>query len=220
MAGTGPPYPLPPPPTGIGTGFEIGTSPIGTPAPFDYWQTLLAQYANSPILVGIISAFQAAADQTADMDNFYALIWDVDTAEGYGLDVWGRIVGVVRQVQAATGKFFGFVEGGETDYDPFGQSPLYGGAALTSVFDLSDDAFRTLILAKALANITDDSIPSLNALLLALFPGRGNCYVVDNGDMSMVWNFEFALTQVEQSILFNSGVLPKPAGVSSSISHL
>ena len=59
------------------------------------------------------------------------------------------------------------------------QSPFYSGAVLTSNFNLSDDAFRTLIFAKALANISDGSIPAINQLLLNLFPRRGNCYVTD-----------------------------------------
>jgi hypothetical protein len=88
----------------------------------------------------------------------------------------------------------------------FNQSPFYSGAPLTTNFALSDDAFRVLIFAKALSNITDGSIKAINQLLINLFPGRGNAYVVDNLDMTMVYTFEFSLSTVEAAIMAQSGV--------------
>lgn len=184
---------------------------------FDYWQTIISQYANSPILTQIIANFFAYVDQTVNLDAFYDLIWNVDTAQGYGLDVWGRIVGVTRTLQVAGAKFLGFDEATSVSADPFNQSPLYSGSQLTSNFNLSDNAFRTLIFAKALANISNGSIPAINQLLLNLFPGRGNCFVTDGGNMTMTYTFKFLLTPVEAAIVSQSGVLPKPVGVLATV---
>src|ERR1700676_2897924 len=152
--------------------------------PFNYWTTIISQYANSPIITTLIGDFFAWLDQTANLNNFYNDIWNVATAQGYGLDVWGRIVGVTRTLNVATaGKYFGFDEATTLSADPFNQSPFYVGSPLTTNFQLSDSAFRVLIYAKALANICDGSIPAMNALLRNLFPGRGNCYVIDNNNM-------------------------------------
>ena len=215
---SGPPYPLPPPPTGIGAGFAAGVSPIGTPPPFDPWLTVLAQYANSPILTTLITNMFAYFDPTANLDAFFDDIWNVDTAVGYGLDVWGRIVGVTRNLSVVTGaKFFGFDEAGTISADPFNQSPFFSGQQLTSSFSLTDNSFRTLILAKAISNISDGSIPSINALLRSLFPNRGDCYVLDNGGMSLTYRFKFILSPSELAIVSQSGVLPKSTGVSSNI---
>jgi hypothetical protein len=76
----------------------------------DYWTTVLSQFANSPILTGIIGGGAAALDQRPNFDDFYQRIWNLDTAEGYGLDVWGRIVGVNRVLKVVSGRFFGFAE--------------------------------------------------------------------------------------------------------------
>jgi uncharacterized protein DUF2612 len=215
---SGPPYPPPRlPPSGIGSGFTVGISPIGTPITFDIWNTIISQYANSPILTQLIQDFFQYLDQTTNFDNFFIDIWDVDTASGVGLDIWGRIVGVVRTVQISTSKFFGFDEATTVSADPFNNSPLYGGTAATSNYALTDQSFRTLILAKALANISDGSIPSINQLLLNLFPGRGNCYCTDGQNMTMTYTFKFALSPVEQAIVAQSGVLPKPVGVAASV---
>jgi hypothetical protein len=185
----------------------------------DVDRTILSQYAASPTITTLIEAFDACIDPATDFDAFHSMIWDLDTAQGYGLDVWGRIVGVGRVLQVASGTFFGFAEAGDTVVQsPFNTGgPFFSGGATTGNFALVDDGFRVLIVAKALANITDGSIPALNQILLTLFPGRGNCYVVDNADMTMIYHFEFTLTPVEAAIVENSGVLPKPVGVAVSV---
>lgn len=240
-------YP-PPPKAGsnaIGS-FAIGIGQIGTVPPFQWRDTVISQYANSPILLALIESFNAAVDRTEDLDRFFGLIWNVDTAEGYGLDVWGRIVGVSRVLSLPSGSYLGFEE--EPDFDPFNQSPFYDGNASTSNYYLQDQAYRRLILAKAFANITDGSIPSLNTLLIFLFERVGrafsgpafgfeespdgepfgqapfsgggsaaNVYVADDGGMTMRYVFGFVPTPVELAIVEQSGVLPKPVGVLATV---
>jgi hypothetical protein len=219
---SGPPYPRYPAGTGPGQNaigqFVIGSSPIGTIPSFDYWTTILSQYANSPILTQLITNFFQYIDPTANLDSFYDLIWNVDSAQGYGLDIWGRIVGVIRQVNVpGTLTYFGFNEAGAGAFTGFNQAPFYSGVPATNVFNLSDAAFRTLIFAKALANISDGSTKSINQLLINLFPGRGNAYVVDGNNMTMQYFFKFELSPVELVIVEQSGVLPKPVGVSATV---
>ncbi len=201
--------------------FAIGISPIGDIPAFDYWLTIISQYANSPILTQLIANFSAYVDQAQNLDAFYDYMFNVATAQGYGLDVWGAIVGVSRTLHiVGTQKYLGFAEATTLSADPFGQSPFYSGAPVTSNFNLSDNAFRTLIFAKALANISDGSIKSINQILLNLFPNRGNCYVTDGLNMTMTYTFAFKMSSVELAIVSQSGVLPKPTGVSATIVQL
>lgn len=213
---TGPLVPAGPQPGSNGIGlFTIGVSPIGTISPFSFWTTVISQYANSPILIGIISSFQAATDQTANFDSLYDNILNIETASGYGLDVLGRIVGVTRTVQLSNGlTYFGFEQAGAPG---FGQAPFSLGQAVTQNYQLPDSTFRLLVYAKALSNISDGSIPSINQILLTLFPGRGNCYVTDNLNMTLSYRFNFALSQVELAIIQQAGVLPKPTGVGALV---
>jgi hypothetical protein len=215
---SGPPYPPLPAPGSNGIGlFIIGVSAIGTIQPFEYRKTIISEYANSVVLTQLIDNFNDCVDQTQNLDAFYDLIWNVDSAQGYGLDVWGRIVGVSRTLHVVGDQeYFGFSEAG-IGANPLDQEPFYSGATLTRNFQLSDDAFRVLIFAKALANISDGSIPSINQILLNLFPGRGNCYVTDGLDMSMTYTFNFLLTPVELAIVEQSGVLTKPTGVFAEV---
>jgi len=231
---SGPPYPPAPQspfqPT-IGT-FVVGTSQVGDVIPFSYWSTIISQYANSRVLTSLIGNFDQYIDQTLNMEMLYDNIWNVTTAQGYGLDVWGRIVGVQRviQVQSATqtivAKFFGFNEQTPAtveDFGPGGVGCFYAGVGasntvgMTFSFTMSDQSFRALIIAKAMSNISNGSIPSINAILRSLFPGRGNCYVTDGLNMTMTYTFRFLLSRVEYAIITTSGVLPKPTGVTATV---
>lgn len=214
---SGPPYPNPAPPGSNAIGlFQIGVSPIGTIAPFLPWTTIISQYSNSPVLDALILSFNAAIDQTENIDNFYDMIFNIATAQGYGLDVWGRIVGVGRTLQFPGDiNQFGFNEA--NSWTGFGQGGFYSGGGTTTNFMLSDPDFRTLIYAKAAGNISDGSIPAINNILMTLFPHRGRCYVVDGLDMTLTYAFEFTLTPVELAIVQLSGVLPNPAGVAINI---
>jgi hypothetical protein len=194
---------------------------VVTPPTFNYWQTILSQYANSPVLTDMIGSMNAALDPTQFFNDLYNDIWNVNTAQGYGLDVWGRIVGVTRNLNIpspVTGTFFGFEEAGS--WLGFGQAgggffagSTGSGAQLTTSFTLQDPDFRTLIFAKAGANISNGSIPAINNLLMNLFPGRGTVYVQDNQNMTLTYVSLFPLTTIELVILQQSNVLPNPTGV-------
>jgi len=214
---SGPPYPHPNPASGsnaIGS-FEIGASPIGTIPPFDVWQTIISEFANSPIITQLCTNMGQYVDPTRDLDQFYDTMWNIDTAQGYGLDVWGRILGAPRTVQQSisSGPYLGFNEAGTPAIlTPFGQAPFFQGQQLTGNFTLPDPQYRQVLLTKALANICDGSIPAINQLLLNLFPGLGACYIAD-GPLTMTYTFKFPLTPVQLAIVQNSGILPRTSGV-------
>lgn len=217
MTDTGPPYPRYAPGFGPGSNgwgtFQIGISPIGTLSAYDEWASVISQYANSPRIDAMIESFNAAMDQTQNFENLYDMVWNVLTAVGYGLQVWGRIVGVTNVLEFPGGvAYLGNEEAGSS-WTGFGQGILYSGGGTTSNYVLSDDDFRRLILAKAASNISDGAIPTVNRILLALFPLRGDCFVVDNQNMSLTYRFQFPLTPVELAIVQQSGVLPPAAGV-------
>lgn len=70
----------------------------------------MKQYANSPIIQQLI-ADRHDYFQTAWTDEFYNLVWNIDTAQGFGLDIWGRIVVIGRSVRINTiDRNFGYYE--------------------------------------------------------------------------------------------------------------
>ncbi len=179
-----PPFPPRPASNRIGK-FQVGISPVGT-IPLVWQDTFLSQYADSPRLVEIIARFANCMNQARNFDAFFDNIWNIDTAIGAGLDLWGRILGVSRVLSVDFGLYFGFIEALPGSYG-FNQQPFYHGPPATGNYRLSDDAYRLLLLAKAAFNICDGSIPAINRLLMALFPGRGNAFVLEGSNVPLTF---------------------------------
>lgn len=201
--------------------YNIGFSQIGDIPLLDPRDTIISQYANSPIICGLIDAMFAWLDPTKLTNDFYDNVWNIESASGYGLDVWGQIVGVSRVILLYSEKFVGFSEaatGANYDHETMSHGVFFrDNTSGGTNYKIADSAYRRLILTKALVNISDGSIPSINQMLLTLFPDRGNCYVRTDAAMEMTYVFEFSLTDVESAIVSQSGVLPKPCGVTTSV---
>lgn len=185
----------------------------------DFGRTIISQYSSARTLPAIIEDMNDAIDPRVNVQAFVDSIWNVDTAFGVGLDIWGKIVGVSRILRIPSNlKTFGFANDSiPQDWQPFNQGTFFTGRNASQAYILPDAAYRTLILTKALANIVATTSPAINTLLRNLFPDRGRCYVIDSGHMTMRFVFEFALSLVEYAILTQSGVLPHPAGVLTSV---
>lgn len=179
-------------------------------------QTLLSQYANAPRIQALIAGWNQMLDPATLIDQWYQQVWNLQTAQGFGLDVWGRIVGVSRVLSLSAQSYLGFFEASDLTEEGFAQAPWFQGEDTTNNYRLADDGFRQLIYAKALANIAGGSVLDINRILMTLFAGQGDAYVRDNGDMTMSYVFRFVPTAVQVSIIQNSGVLPRPAGVGVS----
>lgn len=153
----------------------------------DVEQTIISQYGTSRTITKLVFNMNEYIRPDADIDNFYSFIFNVETAQGFGLDIWGRIVGVNRNVFTDT------------------------------AYASDDDAFRELILLKALSNISVSNSPSINQLLQNWMSGRGRCYVTDLGGMRMLYVFEFELQPFEIDILTQGGIFLRPAGVGGTL---
>lgn len=180
----------------------------------DYWQpgycdgddgthvfspldTVASQYRSSPTLLQLIANFNQYINPSADFQNFYEIVWNIDTSQGFGLDVLGRILNVSRQLNVPA---------------------IYPILVAPGLRNLTDDKYRTLLYTKALANISATSCPGINKVLRTLFPGRGNAFVTDQGDMRMTYSFLFGLDGYEFAIMTQSNAVPKPAAVKATVS--
>lgn len=184
----------------------------------DYKQTIISQYANSPTMLQMMDNTNQWIDPQYFFTQFVEKIWDIDTALTFGLDLWGRILGISRRFYVIrTGQYLGF-SGNDPDYQPFNQAPFYNGSSDADAVDLDNDTYRNVLLTKALINISNTSIVSLNAIVSRLFIGRGKCYVADVGSMAFTYTFEFTLTALDRAII--NQLLPFPTGVNVSIAEV
>jgi len=147
-------------------------------------QTIQSEYGNSPRILAIVNGMNANIDPSKDIDGFYNAIFNVATANIFGLSIWSRIVGIPQSLIVALGTY------------------------------LNDaDTFRSLIMLKALSNILYPSSPAINQLLQNWLGAGSRAYVLDTGGMTMVYNFEFPLTSIQLLILQQSTIFLNPSGV-------
>lgn len=189
------------------------------------WEdTILTQYSASKKLLSIIDTFNQAVSIDDFTDEFIKKVWDLTTCESFGLDMWGKTVGVDRYIIAPIeSTSFGFGEADDSDPEyptPFNDAPFFGGVQETTNVRLGDDAYRTLIFCKAFTNISVATIPDVNKFLKILFYQRGMAYCVNYRDMTMGITFEFELAPYEESILTNYNVTPVPSGVLVNINQI
>ena len=174
-------------------------------------QTVISQYSESATIVQIIKGMNEWIDPSADIQSFYDYVFNVETAQGFGLDYWGKIVGIGRELKiTSTERNFGFSEG---EFATFEEGTFRQDAETSTTYILPDEGYRKLILAKALANISAVTAPAINQMLTNLFSDRGKSYVVDLGGMAIRYVFSFTPTDLESAIIKVSGALPRPAGV-------
>lgn len=176
-------------------------------------ETIMSQYANSPRLMHIINTVADAIDPAKFDQQFFDLIMSIPTANSHGLDIWGRIVGISRTVKFSNpqGEYFGFADG----FYPFNERPFSGSGSGSDTWELSSEAYRELILLKALANIVYATAPSINALMRAMFDKPA--YFLITGHMEARYVFEFELSPYQHHIVYNADILPRPCGVLISI---
>jgi len=170
-------------------------------------KTIQSQYGASPHIIGIVKAAARQLDPTGDIQTFYDKVFNPLTAEGVGLDIWGRIVGASRYINVDNEDFFGFYG---SNLNPMNQAPFYNEGD-TSVFEMTDEAFRTLIFLKAAANIGNATLPSIKEILTALFDDP--VLVMNIGNMKVRVVFEFFLTPYQRAIFQNYGLLNLGGGV-------
>lgn len=142
----------------------------------DTQEYIQSQYGNSPTIKKLLWAFRGHIRPEIDIQEFYKNIMDIDTATGKGLDIWGRIVGVDRNIYIDDSyvdyPLFGF-KGGGTNANPFNQGVFYDPANVIIgdrvLVTLDDGNYRRLILFKALANISTADMATINQLSAKLY---------------------------------------------------
>lgn len=178
-------------------------------------RTIIMQYLHSPSLLALIHGFNAAMDPEDWLQEFYRRVFDVDTAEGWGLDVWGRIVAIERTLEIEGSDWLPLGFRGQ-DCANFGHGPFYN-KTVSNNYVLQDNAYRLLIMLKAASNITDGTLASLNSIIGRLFTDQGRSAVVHVGTMKIRFLFYFSLEPFQRSLLLREDVPPKPAGVGYDI---
>lgn len=177
--------------------------------------TVQSQYAASPHIRALVDSFWEAINPEADINEIYEKMVDPETAEGFGLDVWGRIVAIGREYIAVDEqfKYLGFKPVPETPnprLNSLNNAPFY--RRVDGKVRLTDDAYRTYIFIKAMINLGDSTLASINKMLAFMFPEtKIACLHVDTMVMRLV--IEGRISAASKQALLNLPWLPAGVGL-------
>lgn len=197
---------------------------VGDPVPVGHWTygsrealvyrtglaTVQSQYAASPRILALAAMYWELMDPADAVNLMIKRMIDPQTAEGYGLDVWGRIVGIRRSLVPADGRYLAYEPpaGDNDEGDSWNNAPFN---PLTAQGLAPDATFRVYVFVKAMLNIGNGSLASLNRYFSLLFPDSG-IKVIHPGTMIIrVLDYEAALTEADVYAL--KGIDWVPAGV-------
>lgn len=155
--------------------------------------TLLGQYANSPSIVQLVDNLGQQIDPSPLFSTFLSFIWSLDTAQGFGLDILGRIINLPRLLENVPKLF------PETG----APGPVY----------MDDTQYRRALFIKAQANLGDHSFASINVGLRTMANGRGNAFASKQDTMMIRYNFYYGPQGYEYAIIDRGDVLIRPVGV-------
>lgn len=154
-------------------------------------ECLLWQYDKAERLKSLIQACQDEfeGNTTQFWDNFYSNIFNLDTANSFGLTVWGNLLGVQRP---------SYVD--END----------------QVLPYSDNMYRLFLKSRIFFMFNNGSVYQFNKYIQFLFPNLP-ILVLDNLDMSLDLIFYYTPSTEELAVLSNPDFLPRPSGVQINI---
>ncbi len=179
----------------------------------DYVNLITGEHQDKPKFVATIQALAAGfADTKAVLTNLPTML-DIDSATGDQLDMIGQWVGVTRYLNTPlVGVYFTWDDTVLTGWDSgTWKSPFDPDVGITT---LPDDAYRSLLKARTVANAWDGTIPTAEAIWTAAFGSGQYVIIQDNQDMSMVIGFVGAPLTAVQRALLTGGYIPlKPVGV-------
>lgn len=177
--------------------------------------TVQSQYAASPHIRALVDSFWKAINPEADINEIYKNMVDPDTAVGFGLDVWGRIVAIGREYIALgeNTKYLGFnppTDVTNPRLDSLNNAPFY--RPVNGKVRLADTAYRTYIFIKALINISDGTLARINKMLVFMFPNTKICCIhVDTMVLRLV--IQTRISAADKTALLQLPWLPAGVGL-------
>lgn len=179
---------------------------------------LLWQYNDAERLQSLLQSKQDwhEINQAEFWRNWLRDVFNLHTANDFGLAVWGKILLQNRDV---------YLPGIGIEYPAWG----FGGTrrnfgngnfrrAEAGYMQLATEQYRLLLRLRYFKLVSRGTVPEINAFLQELFGDSGLVYVLDPLDMSFaVYVFSFAPSSWQRFVLEDLDALPRPAGVGTEI---
>lgn len=179
----------------------------------DLLQALLWEHNGATNLETILRRKQEWFDlnQTEFWSDWYRDVFNVDTANEFGLSIWARILNVPLTFEVEDTRSrpaFGF----GVNHQNFENGNFSRGSA--GELPLTIMQSRLVIKLRYFQLTSRGAVPEINDFLKELFGDQGNVFVVDSLDMTFAtYFFSFQPDSQLRLILERFDLLPRPAGV-------
>lgn len=183
----------------------------------DMMRALLWRNNSAPNITALLQHKQDYfnSENQAFWEDWYTDVFDLRTANRFGLNVWSIILGAgisFAPVQGADNTNWGF--------GSFRKNFLNGNFTSLNGFLLTPDDARIVLRLRYYQLTTNGNILGLNFMLSDVFGSQGLAFVLDGLDMTITYEFQFVLTSSLINVFNSLDVLPRPAGVSASFTSL
>ena len=172
--------------------------------------TVQSQYSASPRILALAGMYWDMLNPGSEIQTMLDDMLNPSTARGYGLDVWGRIVGIKRATVPVSGEYLAFDPDpmSNPDGDSWNNAPFN---PLTPQGLATDAVFRVYVMVKAMMNIGNGSLADINKYFSLMFPNSG-IQVIHAGTMIIrVLDYDAVLT--DAAIMALRSIDWVPAGV-------
>lgn len=176
----------------------------------DLLRNVLWQYDSTTALRGLITQKEAwySDNLSTFWEDWYRDVFNLDTANDFGLSVWAIILGIPLVVipKPDPGKVaFGF---------GLNRANFNNGnfAPTSNSFGLTTAQKRLILKLRYFQLITRGAAPEVNEFLNYVF-GPGQVYVADGLNMHISYVFANEIPAALELVFSNYDILPRPAGV-------
>lgn len=182
-------------------------------------RALLWQYNDATRLQTILEQKQNWYDvnQSQFWQDWYDNVFNLLTADEFGLTVWSIILDIPIVVEVAP-PAPGETPWGYGEYSENYNNGNYAGSS-SPVQTLTVEQARTVLRMRYFQITSNGTVPEINKFLNILFGIEGGAYVRDNLDMTAEYVFLFPIPSKLQFIFQNYDILPRPAGVGVTYSY-
>lgn len=185
---------------------------------FDYTvdslRALLWQYNEAVNLQSLLEQFQQfyLVNHTLFWEAWYADVFNLLTANEFGLSVWAIILGIPLQVSSSPSNKPNW------GFGPYRRNFNRGNFVNDEGLIILRTEEKRIILRLRYFNMTyNTNVIDINMILSKIFAAYGPTYVLDNLDMTMTYVFNFNLSARLRIFFTTYDILPRPDGVKVNI---
>lgn len=174
-------------------------------------RSLLWQYNDAERLESLVQQKQDwyDANHSTFWNDWVADVFDLRTANDFGLSVWTIILDIPLVVASAVDPVDKPIWG----FDQYRENFNNGNFASIASSALSTEQKRLVLRLRYFQLVNTGAVTEINAFFAYLFEPLGPAYVKDGYDMRARYVLEFPLSSDLEVVLTEFDLLPRPAGV-------